>query len=152
MGASDSFGCSLLNQQTMKETIENLILSVNDNGVLKTAIELQKLSDELSELLNLIKMFSEEHIEEISQESEDYGGVFEGYEIKKRNGRKMISYKNVPEWKEAEKTKKQIEAKYKAMLSAIEKGLGNANISEDGEVLELPEVTYSKSGISYKKI
>ena len=49
MGASDSFGCSLLNQQTMKQIIENLILSVNDNGVLKTAIELQKLSDELSE-------------------------------------------------------------------------------------------------------
>ena len=136
----------------MREKIEDLILSVNDNGVLQTAIDLQAIQDQLTDALNLIKAFNEEHLEDIVAESEDYGGVYGGYEIKKRNGRKMISYKNVPEWKEADAKRKDIEAKYKAMLSAIEKGMVNANISEDGEELVVPEVTYAKSGITFKKV
>jgi len=130
--------------------IEDLIINTESVGVLETLVQLQQIEDELTESLNLIKSFKEEHLEEIVRDAEAYGGTFGGYEIKQRSGRRILSYKNIAEYVEAKNQLKSIEDKYKAVLESKLKGL--INVNEDGEEMEVPSVSYAKSSLTIKKI
>jgi len=83
-------------------------------------------------------------------EAEKYEKTFEhkGLKIELRQGRKVWNFKNLPEWQKAEKAKIDCEEQYKAAYSNFEKGL--SAVKQDGEVLELPEVTYGKPSIIIK--
>jgi len=130
--------------------IEDLIINTESVGVLETLVQLQQIEDELTESLNLIKSFKEEHFDEIVNEAEAYGGTFGGYEIKQRSGRRILSYKNISEYVEAKNQLKLIEDKYKAVFESKLKGL--INVNEDGEEMEVPSVSYAKSSLAIKKI
>ena len=115
-------------------------------------IELETLRKGLDNTIALIKEFKDVFNNELESASEEYKEGYKGYKIEARSGGKTFVYKGIPEWIEAEKSKKEIEAKYKSMFTAKVNGNPNANISEDGEELPLPEITYRKGSIILKKI
>ncbi len=117
---------------------------------LDALIEMRKHREEFEKGLALIKDFEDTRINEIANEVEQYNGVYQGFEIKLVNGRKTYSFNNIPAWVEAEENKKNIEDQYRLMFEAKSKGLPHANISEDGEELPLPEVSYGKSYLTVK--
>ena len=115
-------------------------------------IELEATRKKLEATLELIKEFKSDFFSQLHNESEEYKDGYKGFKIEVRNGGKSFVYKQIPEWITAEETKKKVEAKYKSMFIAIENGSPNANISEDGEILPLPELTYRKSSVILKTI
>lgn len=117
---------------------------------LDALIEMRKHREEFEKGLALIKDFEETKISEIANEASQYPEGYRGFEIKMVNGRKTFNYKGVPAWVEAEENKKNIEEQYRLMFEAKSKGLSYANISEDGEELPLPEISYGKSYLIVK--
>lgn len=119
---------------------------------LDAAIDLRENRKKLEDCLAVIKSYENENLEQIASEASEYKDGYRGYQFEYRNGRKMYSYKGIPDWQEAEKTKKEIEKKYKSMLDAKINGAVHANVSEDGEELALPEISYGKSSLVVKPI
>lgn len=101
--------------------------------------------------LDIIKDFENKRITEISNEASQYPLGYRGFFITETSGRKNFDFKNIPEWNNAKSKLLNIEGKYKSMFEAKTKGNPNANISEDGEILPLPNINYSKSFITVKK-
>ena len=73
-----------------------------------------------------------------------------GYEITKRDGSTLWSYKNIPLWNELKDKLKLVEEQSKQAFLSRQKGLLIAN--EDGEEIIFPEISYSKSGLVVKKL
>ena len=71
-----------------------------------------------------------------------------GYTFTKRNGGARYSFDNISEWVDKKQELKEIEERAKQAHKAYEKNL--TSVSEDGEVIELPVVTYAKDSISVK--
>jgi len=118
---------------------------------LDALIQMRKHRYEFEKGLALIKDFEDAKINEIANEASCYPDGYRGFEIKMVNGRKSFNFKVVPAWVEAEENKKNIEEQYKMMFEAKAKGISYANISEDGEELPLPEVSYGKSYLTIKE-
>lgn len=104
----------------------------------------------MEETLLLIKDWEKENQTEIEYEVQKHPEGYRGKEFEIRGGRKMFSFKGIPEWEEATSFKKDVEEKYKAMFHAKMKGLEYANTSADGEILPLPEISYGKGSIVLK--
>lgn len=85
-------------------------------------------------------------------DSELYEKDFElkGFKFEKKNGRAIYNFKGIKAWSDLELKKKEVEAKAKNAYNAWK--LGNTSISEDGEVTEMPIVTYTSDVLSVKKI
>lgn len=77
--------------------------------------------------------------------------VFKDFQFEKRQGSKRFDFKNISEWKIAKENIASIEEKYKIAWEASTKAKMHS-VSEDGEVMELPQVTYSKDVIIVKPI
>ena len=69
------------------------------------------------------------------------------YEV--RNGATRYSFKEIPEWVEANKNLKQIEEKYKTAYKNRQMNLSSLD-ETTGELLQLPTVTKSKSSLIVK--
>lgn len=124
-----------------------------DNGdiaLMDCLTELENHRAPLEAGLNLIKHFKDENLEAVENAAKDYRDGYKGYLIEVRGGGRILNYKMIEEWQEADEEKKRIEKKYKTMLDARIAGNVNANISEDGEELNLPVVTYRKSSLIMK--
>lgn len=106
---------------------------------------------ECEKSLEIIKDFENKRIAEIANEASKYPKGYKGFLISETSGRKNFDFKAIPEWNYAKENLQNIEAKYKSMFEAKVKGNANANISEDGEILPLPEIKYTKSFIMIKK-
>lgn len=95
---------------------------------------------------------AKEAIEAVAQEeASKYPKEFEkdGYQFTKREGSKRFDFKHIPEWQDAERSKKDIEGKYKSAWQNSQRNIGL--VSEDGEILELPKVTFTKDSLLIKK-
>ena len=126
-----------------------------DNGdleVLDALTYLEQYKAPLTECLELIKGFKDQNQSAIGDSAADYKDGYRGYQIEVRNGGKMYNFKKIEAWQEAEANKKKVELKYKTMLAARLAGNPLANISEDGEELTLPEITYRKDSVVMKKL
>lgn len=117
---------------------------------LDALLEMRKHREEFEKGLALIKDFEETKINEIANEASKYPDGYRGFEIKMVNGRKSFDFKGIPAWIEAEENKKKVEEQYKLMFEAKVKELPYANVSEGGEELPLPEISYGKSYITVK--
>ena len=74
----------------------------------------------------------------------------DGYNWQLKNGRKTYSFKNIDEWNEQHKILKKIEDKYKAVDKNQMAQLHS--VTEDGEMLQSPIVTYSKPSLIIKPL
>lgn len=125
-----------------------------DNGdieILNALTQLENYKGPLQRGLDVIKHFKDQNTEEIDAASKNFKDGYGGYLIEVRNGGRMLNFKGIEEWQECDELKKDCEKKYKTMLDAKIAGNANANISKDGEVLELPVVTYRKSSVILKE-
>lgn len=134
---------------------ENLAYIENEDGYysnLDALIEMREYRSRAEEVIELTKAFETKKITKISEEASLHNGKYKGFQITETAGRKTFDFKKIPEWRQAKDEVFNIENKYKSMFDAVQKGNPNANVSEDGEELPLPEINYGKSFITVKKI
>lgn len=133
------------------EAHEDIVVGLIDrveNGEVNALVayaEIKKLLDLYTNAKLQVEPLAMEEAEKYPDNTFTEGGfIFE-----RRAGGSSYSYKHIPEWAEAERNKKQIEAKYKQAFLARQKGLMVA--SEDAEEMILPEISYRKSSLIVKK-
>ena len=122
-----------------------LMIEAVRNGEMN-ALELYTKSKEISDIASKVqKEVQELAIEEAEKRTEktfNYGN----YKITKVEGRRMIDYSDIEDWKIAKDNLKEIEEKYKE--STLSK---NSILDEStGEILKRGIITFSKSSISVK--
>jgi hypothetical protein len=74
----------------------------------------------------------------------------DGFNMEKRNGRKVWNFKGCESYKIAKDKLAEIKNDLKDNYKQWEKG--NTVTNEDGEILEIPEVTYTKDVLIIKRI
>lgn len=123
------------------EIIENI-----KNGSQEALPNLKLLKDFKKEFDTMVK-----DIELIAlEEANDYDKSFElhGFKFEKRNGRATYNYKDIEEWNKVKEQLTDIEMKYKGIYSQYQRGI--TPIDENGEVLPMPKVSYSKDVLIVK--
>jgi len=70
------------------------------------------------------------------------------HQFTKMSGRSLWNFKKLKDWSESKAKLKSIEEGYKSAFRNYQQGL--TIITSDGEVLELPEVTYTRDTLSIK--
>jgi len=108
---------------------------------------LKELQDDIKQCLEQIYPILEDHANQHAEKSFET----QGFKIEKRNGKANYNFKNVEEWQVYDKNKKDCEERLKLAYKLYSSGNIVAN-EESGEVLALPEVTYSKDVIVVKQI
>jgi len=139
----------------VKEQVFNGELS-NLEGLIK----LRKAKQEAETVLEIVKSFEDERLQEISNEAEQYGGKWNGYEIKSVNGRKMYSFKGIPEIEEVNKKLSETQEKHKSAFEGFQKGTVQTTeeegvrywIDNDGQLNPFPEVNIGKSYLTVKQL
>lgn len=122
---------------------------------------IENVKEGKQEALNVLKDVKEfkkyfdglvKEVEEIAlEEASSYESNFElnGLKFEKRNGRATYNYKKIDIWVAKKNELKEIEDNLKANFSAFKRGV--TMVSEDGEVLPVPEVSYSKDVLIVKE-
>lgn len=126
---------------------------------LDALIEMRKAKQEAEKVLEIVKIFEDEKLNEISQDAESYKGIYCGYEIKAVNGRKIYSFKGIEPIQEAESKKKELEQKYISAFDGFQKGTVQTTevdgvrywIDENSELQPFPEVNFGKSYLTVKE-
>jgi len=133
--------------EDIKERLQQLIEEVDADkkNPYEALFEVKDLQKELKKTVDIIEGIAFEKCQ-----YEDKTFKNSGYQIEKRSGRKVWDFKRVKSWIEADNTRKEVEDKLKAAYSANEKGLNMAD--ENGEVVPLPQVTFTKDSLIIKKI
>ena len=133
-----------------------------ENGevsALDTLLYLRGFRDDAEQVIKDVKQFEDDNLEEIEREAVANGGSYNSFEIKKVNGRKTFSFKNIAEISELEKSKKELETKYKQAFEGYQKGIVQTTteneqtywIDENGEMKPFPEISYSKAYLTVKR-
>lgn len=139
----------LTHQQTQEGELSNL------DGLIK----MRNAKAQADKILEIVKAFEDERLNEISQEAEAYNGKYCGFEIKSVSGRKMYNFKGITEIEEKDSEKKQLEEKYKSAFDGFQKGTVQTVVEEDvrywidenGELKPFPELTIGKSYLTVKE-
>lgn len=126
-----------------KELTQNAIDGIENPFIALS--QLKKLKSDIDEAIKNVEPIA---IQEAEKEDKNF--EYKGLKIELRQGRKVWNFKKLDEWSTYNKELKDCEERYKAAYSNFEKGLISAN--KDGEVLELPEVTYTKSSLIIKNL
>ena len=125
----------------------------NGNLTLEDALlEAENIRKQLEQELDALLNFKHEKSNEINLVAQEYEDGYKGFKFEVRNGRMTYNFKGIDEWEEANKTKQSIEKKYKAFLNAKINGAVHANVSKDGEELQLPTISYGKPSVLIKEI
>lgn len=117
-------------------------------------IRMRENKYQLERSLEIIKDFEDRNIDNIPE------GEHQGYVIKRVDGRKMYSYKNIPEISEKENEIKQVQSKYKHAFEGFQKGVTLTEtidgvlhwVDSDGVLKPFPELSYGKSYLNITKI
>lgn len=119
------------------------VIDGNTDPILAYA-KIKSTLDFLNRCLDEIKDYAVE-------EAQKYDKTFElhGFKFERRNGVKRYSFKHLEKWKDLNKKVKDFEQASKQAYLAKQKNL--LQITEDGEVMELPEVTQTPDVLIVKK-
>lgn len=119
---------------------------IEENKDLQTTLhEMQVYKEFLESELKQIKQFQNDNLDKIEWQS------YNGYEYKVVTGGKTYDFKNISDWVEADLNKKKIEKDAKLAFD-IYQSTGQRPITEDGELIPLPEINYRKSYLRVTKI
>jgi hypothetical protein len=98
-------------------------------------------------LVKAKKCIEEQAIEEAEKHTEKTFKLGD-FKITKVEGRRMIDFSDIEEWRIAKDNLKEIEDKYKQVALS-----GLASLDEStGEILQRPIITFSKSSISIRNV
>tara|TARA_B100000809_G_scaffold35824_1_gene31436 strand:+ start:543 stop:962 length:420 start_codon:yes stop_codon:yes gene_type:complete len=129
-----------------EQEVAHLLTEVEEGNIaaLSTYGNLKKCQALYSEAIKQIEEIAFNEADLYSEKTfKDSGFVFE-----KRNGGIRYSFKHIEEWQEIENQKKELEARSKQAYLAIQRNLLVG--SEDGEVVEIPKVSYTKNSLIVK--
>ena len=120
-------------------------------GVLEGDTPALKQYAKLCEIEKEIKTAKADMLESVQYELDKQPKTFNeyGYTFEKRAGGRMYDYKHLKEWQVHSKELKNCEERFRISLASNEKGLNL--VSNEGEVLELPKVTYKRDSLIVKK-
>lgn len=120
-----------------------------DTNILDACIEMKKLQHEAEEMVSTCKAFFRDNIDGIQAASEAVGKTYKGYSFQVNAGRKSWNYSAIPEIVEASNKVKELQGKYQAYFNV--KFKGGVPLSEDGEVMPLPTLSYGSSSVTIKE-
>ena len=107
---------------------------------------LKELQDDIKQCLDQIKPILQDHANQHAENSFET----QGFQIEKRNGKRIYNFKKVEEWNVYNKAKIECEARLKLAYKAFESG---ANLADsEGEIVPLPEVTFGADVVVVKQI
>lgn len=139
-----------------KEKAENGELSNLD-----ALIKLRESKKQAETILEIVKDFENENINEIENEASKYpNNIYMGFEIKATAGRKMFSFKGIEEIENLDKEKKLLEDKFKNAFNGFQKGVVQVSydengvihwIDENGEMQPFPELNIGKGFLTIKE-
>jgi hypothetical protein len=103
-----------------------------------------------------------EHVEKCIKEIEDVAldeaqkqGAksfqYKNWSFELRNGRRIFDFKHIPEWVERQQSLKEVEERAKHAFMAKTQSNVIA-VTADGEVIDLPKVSYTKDVLVIKKL
>jgi len=130
----------------IQEIINDIVKDVQEGHLeaLAAYARLKTLDAQVKEAISEVFDLALEEAEQHDKTFKQHGYVFE-----RRNGRRSYSFNHIPEYKEAKAFVKEMEDKYKDAQAQSEKG--NTLVDENGEVLPMAKVTYSKDSIIVRK-
>lgn len=124
------------------ELVQNVLNG--DESPLKAYAILSLLQKDIDKAVKEIKEYALEEANKYPDKTfEDYGFKFE-----RRNGSARYSFKHIEEWSNLKEQLSDVEQRAKQAYSSYKSGL--TSVSEDGEVMELPEVTYGSDVLVVK--
>ena len=105
----------------------------------------------LSEIMEKAKKGIAEIKDAAMIEAEKHPTTFEchGFKFQRKNGAARYDFKGIAEWESLDQSKKVLEQKLKSAFKANEKGV--QQVSEDGEILQLPKQLFNSDSLSVKK-
>jgi hypothetical protein len=132
-----------------------------ENGELSNLdalIKMRNAKAQAESILETVKKFEDDRLNEIANEAVQYGGKYCGYEIKSVSGRKNYSFKGISEIEQKESEKKQLEEKYRSAFDGFQKGTVQTTeqggvrywIDDNGELKPFPELNIGKSYLTVK--
>ena len=136
----------------MNQTINNLISTVSrmcedvENGEESPLEALANLKELESNMKDAIKFVMEYAVDEATKYEKTFN--HKDHQFTLVNGRRTFSFKNIQEWDAINKQKKSCEDKYKQLWMSAQNGV--TCITDDGEVIELPKVTFASASVSVK--
>lgn len=132
---------------------EKIILDYNKGDILieDAIIQLEEIRNSCDKVIDCIKNFKQENYIEFDRLSKEYKEGYNGYIFEVRQGRKTFDFSGVKKWTEINKSKKELENDLKAIFNAKIKGAIHADVSEDGEIIELPSISYGKPSVIINK-
>lgn len=146
-------------EEMQKEMLENFTnVELGEVSALDTLLYMREIRDYCEKTIEVAKQFEEQFSDLIAKESESFGNVYKGHEIKLVNGRKMYSFKMISEVESIESQLKQTKEKYQKAFEGFQKGIVQTVqendktywIDENGELKEFPELSYGKSYLTVK--
>ena len=131
-----------LYEQYQQEFIERC-QQVEEGNIssIDVAVEFREEMEFLLSLAEDRKNWMNENVDSITTTAESYGkDGYKGFVFTKQY-KETPSFKHIPAWIDAEKTKKSIEDKSKLAYKMVQKG--GLNVDETGEEIPLPEIKVS---------
>ena len=130
--------------QKYLDFIEWAVMEGNELNPLEAFATIKKMGKMFDKTKGIIESEAISEAEKFGSKSFDKAGI----KFELRDGAKTFDYKGIKEIDDLEEQLKQAKEKYKnAYLNAQS---GNMTVSEDGEVLELPLVKFSKQSLIVK--
>lgn len=116
-------------------------------SLLDATLALREIRKSHEAEIEMIKAFEYDNLQGFEQYK---GEPYMGFEFTVVPGRKTYNFKEIPEWNEAISKVKEVEKLAKLAFDMYQK-TGQRPITEDGEVLPLPEINYGKSYLKVTK-
>lgn len=134
-----------------KDKLNQIIKKAEGGHITKldATIKLREQRKEMEAVINSIKKWEDKELESIAIEAADYPDGYKGYQFEFRNGRKLWDFKGIPEYNEHMEKVKQVQESAIAAFNLFQK-TGQKPISEDGELLPMPDLNYAKSSLVVK--
>jgi len=119
---------------------------------LDSLLRMRDAKSKSEDIINIVKEFEDDFIDEISSNIDKYGGKYKDLNIKIVNGRENFSFKNIDKINILEKEKKELEDKYKNAFKGFQKGVVQTTrvddlfywIDENGELNLFPDISIGK--------
>lgn len=116
-------------------------------SLLDATLALREIRKSREAEIEMIKAFEYDNLQEFEQYK---GESYMGFEFQVVNGRKTYNFKNIPEWNGTMAEVKKIESQAKIAFDMFQ-STGQRPVTENGEILPLPEINYGKSYLKITK-
>lgn len=136
-----------------RKNIKNVITRAKKGELsrLDAVIKLRENRRQMEAVLSDIKKYEDDELEEIAMDAANYPEGYKGYQFEYRNGRKLWNFKSIPEYNKYSEKLKEVQEAGIAAFELFQK-TGSKPITEDGELLPMPELNYAKSSLVVKKL